>query len=486
MKLSELIQDLPILSSHASPDIEITEVCYDSREVVPGALFVAISGFRTDGYNYIPSAVERGAAAVVCERVPLDDVPYLLVESARAALARIGANRFGHPSESMVCIGVTGTNGKTSSTTILKSVLEKTISAKVGLIGTIENQIGDKIIPTERTTPESYELQKLLAEMRDEGCTHLIMEVSSHALCLNRVDCIHYRVGAFTNLTEDHLDFHGTMENYRDAKALLFKKCDVGVINVDDPAGEYMISQADCPVIRTGIQENADLRASGVELMSEAVEMKVSGCGQMVSVRAGIPGQFTAYNLLTVLGICAALEIPLADAAAAIGQVRGVKGRIEVVPTPQTPYTVLIDYAHTPDALENVLKSVRGFCRGRLITLFGCGGDRDPLKRPIMGEIALSLSDFVVFTSDNPRSEDPMKIIGQIMEPVSRYSTPYYVEEDRRRAIRWAMDHAEKDDVIVLAGKGHETYQERCGVKTHLDEREEVAAHLMELSEDKT
>lgn len=485
MRLSELIKGLDVLESHVPSEIDISDVCYDSRKVVPGALFIAVSGFQTDGHNYIPSAVEKGAAAVVCEREPQLDIPYLLVASARSALAVIGANRFGHPSESMVCIGITGTNGKTSSTTILKTVLEKTVSAKVGLIGTIENRIGDRVLETERTTPESYELQKLLAQMRDEGCTHMIMEVSSHALCLNRVDSIHYRVAAFTNLTEDHLDFHGTMDRYRDAKALLFRKCDIAVINVDDPSGEYMVSRSDCRVVRTGIHHSADLRASDLCLKSESLEMDVSYLGTVYPVRAAIPGRFTAYNLLTVLGCCAALGIPLDDVADAIKEIGGVKGRIEVVPTPGTPYTVLIDYAHTPDALENVLKSVRSFCTGRLITLFGCGGDRDPIKRPIMGRIALEYSDFVVFTSDNPRSEDPMKIIGQIMEPAKDSSTPYHVEEDRRKAIRWAMDFAGENDIIVLAGKGHETYQERCGVKTHLDEREEVAAHLKELTEDR-
>ncbi len=485
MKLKDLIQDLAVREIHASPDLEISDVAYDSRNVAAGGLFVAISGFKTDGYRFIPAAIEKGAAAVVCERPPQQDIPYLLVSSAREALAQIGANRFGHPADSMICIGVTGTNGKTSVTTILKSVLEKTVGAKVGLIGTIENRIGDRVIPTERTTPESYELQKLIAEMKAEGCTHLIMEVSSHALCLNRVDSIRYSVAAFTNLTEDHLDFHGTMENYRDAKALLFSRCEKAVINMDDPAGAFMLAKAPCETVQIGILSPADLRGEDLILHADSVEMTVSDLGEKYKVLAPIPGKFTAYNLLTVLGIVKALGIPVQKAVDALRETRGVSGRIEVVPTPGMPYTVLIDYAHTPDALENILKSVRGFCKGRLMVLFGCGGDRDPIKRPIMGKIALDLSDFVIFTSDNPRSEDPMKIISEVMAPAKESKTPFYLEEDRRKAIRWAMDHAEAGDILVLAGKGHETYQERCGVKYHLDEREEVAAHLQELAEEK-
>ena len=381
----------------------------------------------------------------------------------------------------MKMIGITGTNGKTTSTLLLKQVLETCLGARVGLIGTMENLIGDQVIPTERTTPESFELQSLFARMRDSGCTHVVMEVSSHAISLERIGGIHYDVAAFTNLTEDHLDFHKTMDAYCDAKAELFRRCDQAVINLDDPYAERIRGAAACPVLTTSVVGEAGLRAEEVALHADGISfMAVSG-GERARVRLPIPGRFTVYNALTVLGIALELGISLADAAAALANAQGVKGRVEVVPTPQMPYTVLIDYAHSPDGLENVLSSVRDFCKGRLISVFGCGGDRDPMKRPIMGRIGVENADFAIITSDNPRSEDPMAIIDDILTGINPQMGAYIVIEDRRKAIRYAMDIGKKDDIIVLAGKGHETYQEIRGVKYHLDEREEVAAHLEEL-----
>lgn len=483
MILENLLKGIEITELAADPGMEITGVSYDSRKTQSGELFVAITGYETDGHLYIGKAISNGAAVILCERKPEQKIPYICVPSTRKALAILGANWYDHPADSMTMIGITGTNGKTSATTILKSVLEQTVGAKVGLIGTIRNMIGDTELYTERTTPESFEVQKLFAQMRDAGCTHVVMEVSSHALCLNRVDCVRFQVGAFTNLTEDHLDFHRTMEEYRKAKAMLFRRCDAGVFNLDDPYAGAMIADADCTVLTTGVHEAADLMAKHIELESDRVEMDVTEGGALHHVSVGIPGGFTVYNVLTVLGCTKALGIPLADAAAALRNVSGVKGRIEVVPTPGKDYTVLIDYAHTPDALDNVLTSVRTFCKGRLIALFGCGGDRDPIKRPIMGRIALEKADFVVFTSDNPRTEDPFRILDDILVAAKDTKTPYHVEENRRKAIRWAMDHAEKNDILVLAGKGHETYQTIGKTNVHLDEREEVAAHLLEMKE---
>lgn len=481
MKLKELLRGVPVTKLCADAQMEIGSVCYDSRKAAPGSLFVAISGFAADGNRFIPMALEKGAAVVVTAKEPAQDVPYVLVPSDRLALALISANFFGRPAESMTTIGITGTNGKTSSTLLLKQVLETCLGAKVGLIGTMENLIGDEVIPTERTTPESYELQALFARMRDAGCTHMVMEVSSHALTLERVGGIHYDVAAFTNLTEDHLDFHKTMDAYCDAKAELFRRCSRAVINRDDSYAPRMLTRAACPVLTTSIQEQAGLYAEDLELHAEGICFKAVSGQERETVRLPIPGKFTVYNALTVLGIARQLGISLHDAAAALANVRGVKGRVEVVPTPQMPYSVLIDYAHTPDALENVLRSVRDFCKGRLICVFGCGGDRDPVKRPIMGKIGVELSDIAVVTSDNPRTEKPMAIIEDILQGISPEMGRYVVMEDRRKAIRYAMDIAKKDDIIVLAGKGHETYQEICGVKHHLDEREEVAAHLQEL-----
>ena len=481
MKLKELLKDIPVVTLAADPELEIQDICYDSRKAAPGCLFVAVSGFASDGNRFIPMAMEKGALAVVTAKKPEIDVPYVLVESDRQAQALLGCNFYGHPARAMTMVGITGTNGKTSSTLLLKQVLENCLGAKVGLIGTMANMIGQEEIPTERTTPESLELQKLFAQMRSAGCTHVVMEVSSHAVALDRVAGVHFDVAAFTNLTEDHLDFHKTMDAYCDAKAELFRRCDKAVINIDDSYAGRMLSAVDCPVLTTSIRQESDLRAENLELHAEGIRFTAHFRNQEEQVRLPIPGKFTVYNALTVLGIAAQLGISLKDSAAALAKAQGVKGRVEVVPTPGMPYSVLIDYAHTPDGLENVLTSVRDFCKGRLISVFGCGGDRDPIKRPIMGHIGVKLSDIAVITSDNPRTEAPMAIIENILEGVKQEDGEYIVMEDRRKAIRYAMDIAQKDDIIVLAGKGHETYQDIGGHKNHLDEREEVAAHLEEL-----
>ncbi|MBQ7341039.1 MAG: UDP-N-acetylmuramoyl-L-alanyl-D-glutamate--2,6-diaminopimelate ligase [Oscillospiraceae bacterium] len=480
MKLRELLADVEILSTNVNMDLQITDVVYDSRKVTKGSLFVAISGFATDGNRFIPMALEKGAVAVVTAKAQEDGIPYVQVASDRLALAQIGGNFYGHPASSMQLIGVTGTNGKTSATLLLKHVLEQTLGAKVGLMGTMENMIGSLRIPTERTTPESFELQALLAQMRDAGCTHAIMEVSSHAIALDRVAGLHYAVGAFTNLTEDHLDFHKTMEDYCDTKAILFSRCDRGVLNCDDAWFDRMTAKATCSMLTTSCKGKGDLCAVDAEFLADGVSFTAVYEDRRVPVKMGIPGKFTIYNALTVLGCALQLGVSLEDAARALETAQGVKGRVEVVPTPGKDFTVLIDYAHTPDGLENVLSSVKDFCKGRLIAVFGCGGDRDPIKRPIMGKIGTELADIAVITSDNPRTEDPNAIISDILKGVDPQKNPIVIE-NRIRAIHQAMDIAEKDDIIVLAGKGHETYQEIHGVKHHLDEREVVAERLQEM-----
>ena len=321
--------------------------------------------------------------------------------------------------------------------------------------------------------------------MRDAGCTYAVMEVSSHAIALDRIGGVHYDVAAFTNLTEDHLDFHKTMDDYCEAKAELFRRCSRAVINVDDAYAPRILAAAACPVLTTSVHGEGELRAQDVVLHADSVCFTALCRGESAQVRLPIPGRFTVYNALSVLGIALELGIPLADAARALGNAKGVKGRVEVVPTPGQPYCVLIDYAHSPDGLENVLTSVKDFCKGRVISVFGCGGDRDPMKRPIMGRIGVENADFAIITSDNPRTEEPMAIIRDILTGINDTMGEYIVIEDRRKAIRYAMDIAKKDDIIVLAGKGHETYQEVGGVKHHLDEREEVAAHLEELRNQK-
>ncbi len=483
MKLKELLANMEIAEWHASPDTEIGDICYDSRRVKAGDLFAAIPGFETDGHRYIPAAAEKGASAVLCERKPEIDVPYVLVKDSRLALALASANLFGHPGDEMRLIGVTGTNGKTTSTMLIKHLLERCLGAKVGLIGTNQNMIGAEALPTERTTPESYELQKLLREMADAGCTHVVMEVSSHSLVLSRVAGLRFAVGLFTNLTQDHLDFHKTMDEYARAKALLFRQSEKGGVNLDDPYAQVMLSGAACPMLTWSIQKNeADLVAKDVRLASDGVRFCALSAEGLARVKLAIPGRFSVYNALTVIACGLLLGVPLEQCCEALSDAEGVKGRVEVVPT-DGDYTILIDYAHTPDALENVLRALRETTSGRLVALFGCGGDRDRTKRPIMGRLATELADFTIVTSDNPRTEEPLDIIADILEGVSCPKNRYKVIPDRREAIAWAIDNHKSGDVIVLAGKGHEDYQIIGKTKYHMDEREIVAEHLASRAE---
>lgn len=477
MKLGDLLKSVPIEECCADLEMEIGGVSYDSRKTVAGDLFVAMTGYAADGHDFIPAAAEKGAVCVLCERAPQADVPWVRVRSVRRALALLGANWFGHPAEEMVMIGVTGTNGKTTTTYLLKNILEEAAGATVGLIGTNQNMIGSRVIETERTTPESFELQKLFRAMKNSGCTHVVMEVSSHALYLDRVYGIPFEVGIFTNLTQDHLDFHKTMEEYCDAKGLLFQMCRTGVVNADDPWKNRLTKDAACRMLTYAEKAEADLRAEHVKLSASGVAFDAVTQDGRVPVSVGIPGGFMVYNTLDVLLAALALGIPLEKSAAVLAHSAHVKGRVEVVPT-DTDYTMLIDYAHTPDAVENVLRSVRGFARGRVIALFGCGGDRDKTKRPKMGAVAAELSDLVIVTSDNPRTENPKSIIQDILAGMYCSQTPHIVVENRVEAICYAMDHAQKDDVIVLMGKGHETYQIVGTEKRHLDEREIIAGHL--------
>ena len=478
MKLKELLKGLEILDTNVDVELEIADVSYDSRQTKPGDLFVAMIGFATDGHAYIEKAMSAGAAAVLCQNLPAAEVPYVQVADSRRALAVVGANFYGHPADAMTMVAVTGTNGKTSSTYLLKFILEQVAGAKVGLIGTNQNMIGDEVIPTERTTPESFEVQKLFAQMRDAGCTHVVMEVSSHALALDRVYGVPYAVGIFTNLTQDHLDFHETMEAYCDAKAILFRNCGIGVCNADDSWTERLLADATCKKFFYAEDANADLRAEDIVLEADHVAFTAVTAEERVPVRVNIPGGFMVYNTLDVLGAALALGISLEKSAEALASVASVKGRVEVVSTPGKDYTVLIDYAHSPDGMVNVLSSVKGFAKGRTIALFGCGGDRDRTKRPKMARVAAEIADFVIVTTDNPRTEKSADIIADILPGLDGFDTPHVVVEDRIEAIHWAMDHAEKDDVIVLCGKGHETYQEINHVKYHMDEREIVADYL--------
>ena len=484
MKLSQLLRGVSVRECHADMEMEISGVSYDSRKTAAGDLFVAMTGYETDGHKFIPMARDKGAACVLCQERPQGEGPYVLVEDSRLALAQVGRAWYGDPAASMKMVGVTGTNGKTTTTYLLKDILEQAAGAKVGLIGTNQNMIGSEVIPTERTTPESFELQGLLRRMADAGCTHVVMEVSSHALYLKRVEGIRFAVGIFTNLTQDHLDFHKTMENYCDAKALLFTRCDVGVYNADDPWAPRLMEKATCRKVSVGEHGDVpvDLAARNIVLTAEGVSFDAVTAEESVPVHVGIPGGFMVYNTLGVLAAARALGVSLEDSAGVLRHSAHVKGRVEVVPTPGD-YTMLIDYAHTPDALENVLSAARGFAKGRVVALFGCGGDRDRTKRPKMGRIAADMADFVIVTSDNPRTEEPEAIIREILAGMEGTATPYAVVPNRIEAIRYAMDHAQPGDVIILAGKGHETYQIIGHEKRHLDEREVVADYVRELQQ---
>ena len=477
MRLNQLLAGVALTERRAG-DVECSGICYDTRTMEPGCLFVALPGYKTDGHKYIAQALEQGAAAVLCQHPPEGEGPWLVTPDARAALAAVSANWFGHPARDLTLLAVTGTNGKTTTTYLLKAMLEGVLGARVGLIGTNQNMVGEEVLPAHRTTPESCEVQQLLREMADAGCTHVVMEASSHALVLHRLDGLRFRAGIFTNLTQDHLDFHGTMEAYRDAKGLLFRQSDTAVLNLDDEAGRYFARTVAVPRLTySERRDEADLTAKNLRLFPDRVEFEAVAAGAISRVRLPIPGGFTVYNALGVLTCGLALGLPLADCADALAKAPGVKGRIEVVPVP-ADFAVIIDYAHTPDALENILTTVRDFTAGRVICLFGCGGDRDRTKRPQMGAIAGSLADVAVVTSDNPRTEEPEAIIRDILPGLEGTAAEVVVEPDRRAAIRRALSLAKPGDTVVLAGKGHETYQEVGTRVLHLDEREEVAAYF--------
>ena len=421
--------------------------------------------------------MDAGAAALVVERKLDIDVPQILVEDTRIAMAEMAAAYYGYPSREMQMIGVTGTNGKTSTTYMLKAIAER-MGKKVGLIGTIRNMIGDIIIDTERTTPESVDLQRILRQMKDEKVDVVIMEVSSHSLDQKRVHGIEYDVGEFTNLTQDHLDYHKTFENYFNAKKLLFKQSRMAVINKDDPYANRMMEGLDIPVMTFGIREKADVTASEIDITTRGVQFDFNYKNITSRFNVPIPGLFSVFNAIGAATVALSLGWNLDSIKYGLEHMMSVSGRLEPLPTGKNEFTVLLDYAHTPDALENVLKTVKGFATGRIVTLFGCGGDRDHAKRPIMGEIAGRFSDFAIVTSDNPRTENPMDIINSIVEGVKKSGCEYVVIENRREAIEYALKNARKNDVIILAGKGHENYQEINGGKHHFDEKEIVAEIL--------
>ena len=477
MRLRELLEGMEVISQTISPDTEITHVCVDSRATQKGSLFVAVPGNRCDGGHYARQAVDRGAVCVVCQSELPPDLPWVKVRDARLALSQLACRWYGHPSRQLTMLGVTGTNGKTTVTYLLRHILQRT-GMKTGLIGTVQNIVGEQTLPAQRTTPDALQIQQLLSAMTKNGCSHAVMEVSSHALDQHRAEGIDFAVGIFTNLTEDHLDYHGTMGCYCDAKAKLFQMSRMGVCNADDPWTERLLAGASCPSVYYGIYNPAEVWAEDIFLHSRSVDFTVCTARTRTPVHLGVPGRFSVYNALGAIAACGELGIPPEECAAALATFPGVAGRMEVVPTPGKPYTLLIDYAHTPDALENVLKTVRGFAQNRVIAVFGCGGDREREKRPLMGHIAGKLADLTIITSDNPRTEEPMAIIRDILPGIAGAEDKYIVEPDRRGAIALAMGRAAAGDVIVLCGKGHETYQEIGDKTIPMDKREIVRSLL--------
>ncbi len=476
MLLSELLKNIMV----PERDIEITGITNDSRNVKEGFLFVAERGFETDGHRFIPAAIKNGAAAILCEEDREEPVPCFKINNTRRAMSVAAANWYGSPARSMTFIGVTGTNGKTTTTGLIKEIIERVTGKKAGLIGTNRNMIGSVELSAERTTPDSLELQQLLRKMADAGCEYVVMEVSSHALFLDRVYGLRFKVGVFTNLTEDHLDFHKTMDAYANAKSILFENSEISLINTDDPYSDVMRRAAAGKVYTYAIgnRESADFAAENVSLNCDSVSFNVRG----VRAKLGIPGKFSVYNALAALGAVNALGIEFETACNALALCHSVKGRAEVVPTGRD-FSVIIDYAHSPDALNSILDTVRGFAEGRIILVFGCGGDREHEKRPIMGRIAADKADIAIVTSDNPRTEKPMSIIDEIVTGIPENSkAEIVVIENRKDAIYHALRIAEKGDVVLLAGKGHEDYQIIGHEKNHFDEREVVRESLEKLS----
>ncbi|MDD4237410.1 MAG: UDP-N-acetylmuramoyl-L-alanyl-D-glutamate--2,6-diaminopimelate ligase [Desulfotomaculaceae bacterium] len=492
MLFQELLKSVEVHAKDGPQGTVLTGITHDSRKVRPGFLFIAVQGFKHDGNEYIHQAVEKGAVAVVAEKVASipSTVAWALVADSRQALALMSASFYGNPTTNMRMLGVTGTNGKTTTTNLIAAVLDEA-GHKTGLIGTIHNRIGARKLLVSHTTPESADLQELLHEMVTERVSDCVMEVSSHALALHRVDGCEFDMAVFTNLTQDHLDFHHDMQSYLEAKQVLFRKLaepgakrgKCAVVNTDDAYAGSIIEAASGVEVHTyGIKNFADVRAEDVSVGARGVSFTVIGKWGRWPLDLRITGLFNVYNTLAAFTACAAMGIPVEVIKKALEGMQGVPGRFELVDAGQD-FAVIVDYAHTPDGLDNVLKTAREITEGKLITVFGCGGDRDRTKRPLMSGIAAGYSDYILVTSDNPRTEAPLDIIRDIekgLEPVAQKGS-YTVEPDRRRAIRLAVAMARKGDVVVIAGKGHENYQIIGTQKYPFDDRSEALVALKEL-----
>lgn len=477
MKLKELLHAIPVIQVEGSLEIDVVSVCFDSRKVESGSMFVAVRGVHTDGHLYLDKVVGMGVAVVVVEELPEeinDQVTYVLVKDSAYALGTIAANFYGNPSKELKLVGVTGTNGKTTVATLLFNLFER-LGYQVGLLSTVENRIGSQIIPATHTTPDPVALNALLRQMVDEGCDYCFMEVSSHAVVQQRIAGLRFAGGIFTNITHDHLDFHKTFDNYIKAKKAFFDDLDgyaFALTNVDDKNGSVMLQNTFAHRKTYGLHNIADFKAKVIESHFDGMLLQVDG--QEVWVK--LVGGFNAYNLLAVYGAAILLEQETMKVLTALSEITGAEGRFETIRSTQGIFGI-VDYAHTPDAVENVLETIKDLQSAgqQVITVLGCGGDRDKTKRPEMARVALKYSDKLIITSDNPRTENPLDIIKDMeagIEAEDRKNT--FSISDRREAIRAACHLANPGDIILVAGKGHENYQEINGVKHHFDDMEEL------------
>lgn len=474
MLLQYLLENLTNVEISGDTNREINKIEYDSKKIEKNDIFVAINGFKDNGKNYIDDAINNGACAIVCqdEIEKKEGITYIKVEDARIALAVMSATYYGNPARKLKIIGVTGTKGKTTTTYMIRDIMLAS-GKKIGMIGTICNTYGNIKEESIRTSPESLDLQALLARMVEAGMEYVVMEVSSHALALNRVYGIKFIVGVFTNLSEDHLDFHKTMENYLEAKAKLFEMSDFAIVNGDDIYAPRLLKMIKCKKATYGLDNAVDLTATDIRVNPSYVEFKMYVNKMLETIKINIPGRFTVYNALAAIGVCSLFGAQMDAICGALGALR-VPGRNEVIDLNKT-FTVIVDYAHTPASLEAILSSAKRYTKGRVICVFGCGGNRDKEKRAMMGEIAGRLADFTVITTDNPRDENPGKIIEDIEKGIKQTRGLYKAIENRRQAIKFAMRIAWKSDVIIIAGKGHETYQEvENGKKLYFDDKEIV------------
>ena len=477
MKLIELLKNVEVLNTFGETGVEITGVNIDSRRIEAGHLFVAIPGTQTDGHKFIPKAIELGAAAVLCERMPeehVEGVTYVVVESTESVVGIVATQFFGDPSRKLKLVGVTGTNGKTTIATLLYNMFRE-FGHKCGLLSTVCNYIEDEAIPADHTTPDPIELNRLLAQMVEAGCEYAFMECSSHAIAQKRIGGLKFAGGLFTNLTRDHLDYHKTVENYRDAKKAFFdglEKDAFAITNADDKNGQYMVQNTKAKVKTYSIRSMADFKGKIIECHFEGMYLDING----KEVGVQFIGKFNVSNLLAVYGAAVMLGKQPEDILVILSTLKSVSGRLEPIHSPEG-YTAIVDYAHTPDALENVLNTINEVLngKGKVITVCGAGGNRDKGKRPIMAQTAAKLSDKVIITSDNPRFEEPQDIINDMLAGLDNKQMKKVLNiVDRKEAIRTACMMAEKGDVILIAGKGHEDYQEIKGVKHHFDDREVV------------